>query len=205
VVFYCDLAAQTSPPPDLPKSLKLERKRDSAEIAPQDLQQILDVWTAKLALARMKERFDAGASLWVIKVDDRLAGYGWTLQGRVIAPYYFPLSKDDVQFFDFHVFPKYRGRAIDWFLMTYVLQRVAADGAAGRAFAEAAEWNHASLASIGMTSFRRLGWVRNLTLFGRTFVWWSEGDAPPTNEKTPDGQARTKATNTRDSHRLAAR
>ncbi len=31
-------------------------------------------------------------------------------------------------FFDFHVFPKYRGRAMDWFLMTHILHSLAAEG-----------------------------------------------------------------------------
>lgn len=147
VLFYCDLSTQTSSPADFPKSLKVERKRSYAELDSQDLRQIINIWNPKLACIRLKERFDQGASVWLIKFDDRLAGYGWTLQGRTIAPYYFRLAEDDVQFLDFYVFPEFRGRAIDWFLMTHALQRVAADGAA-RAFAEAAEWNQASLSSI---------------------------------------------------------
>jgi len=175
VLFYCDLSGHTSPPADLPKSLKVARKRSLAELEPEDSQQIIDVGNPKLVHRRMEERFAKGASLWLIKFEDRLAGYGWTLQGRVIAPYYFPLAEDDVQFFDFHVFAKYRGRAIDWFLMTHILQRVAADGAA-RAFAEAGEWNRASLSSIAATSFRRLGWARKLTIFQHTIVFWAEND-----------------------------
>jgi ribosomal protein S18 acetylase RimI-like enzyme len=177
VVFYCDLSRQFSPPADLPNSLTVERKRNDAEIDPQELHQIIHVWNPKAAQQLMKERFDQGASLWLIKFEDRLAGYGWTLQGGTIAPYYFPLAEDDVQFFDFHVFPKYRGRAIDWFLMTHALQKLAADGA-GRAFAEAGEWNQASLSSIAMTPFRRLGWVRRLTFLGRTIVCWDETSQP---------------------------
>ncbi len=33
-----------------------------------------------------------GALLWLIKSEDGLAGYGWTLQGRTIEPHYFPLA-----------------------------------------------------------------------------------------------------------------
>ena len=73
-------------------------------------------WNPKLAHRNIKERFDKGASLWLIKFEDRLAGYGWTLQGRTIEPHYFPLGQDDVHLFDFHVFPKYRGRGLTLFL-----------------------------------------------------------------------------------------
>ena len=121
----------------------------------------------------IKERFELGASLWLIKVEDNLAGYGWTLQGRTVEPHYFPLAADDVQFLDFHVFPKYRGRALDWFLMTHILHRLAAEGRA-RAFGEAAEWNQASLSSFAMTPFRRLGWARKFTILRHTIVCWDQ-------------------------------
>jgi ribosomal protein S18 acetylase RimI-like enzyme len=176
VVFYCDLSRLTPPSADFPKSLKIEPKKSCAELNQQDLSQIISVWNAKLAQRNMEERFGKGALLWLIKFQDRLAGYGWTLQGRTIAQYYFPLAEDDVQFFDFHVFPKYRGRAIDWFLMTYVLQRLAVEGAA-RAFAEAGEWNQASLSSIAATPFRRLGSVRHVTILGCTVIYWSRESA----------------------------
>jgi ribosomal protein S18 acetylase RimI-like enzyme len=175
LVFYCDLS-RLAPASELPKLLKVLRKRSLNEIDPEDFQQIMSVWNPELARQRMEERFARGASLWMIKVENRLAGYGWTLQGSAIAPYYFPLAAGDVQFFDFHVFPKYRGRAIDWFLMTYVLRELSANGAA-RAFAEAGEWNQASLASISTTSFQRLGRVRRVTIFGRNIVSWDEGVA----------------------------
>jgi len=173
VLFYCDLATQAAPPQDLPGFLKVERKRSFAELKGEDLQEMTSFWNPKLARQNMEERFELGASLWLIKSRDKLAGYGWTLQGRTVEPHYFPLGQDDVQFLDFHVFPKFRGRAMDWFLMTQILHRLAAEGL-GRAFGEAGEWNQASLSSFKMTPFRRLGVARKLTVFGRTVVWWGK-------------------------------
>jgi hypothetical protein len=81
----------------------------------------------------MKERFDQLASLWLIKSHEKLAGYGWILQGGTVEPHYFPLGQDDVQFLDFHGFPKYGGRAVNPFLVTHILRSLAAE-ATGRAF-----------------------------------------------------------------------
>jgi ribosomal protein S18 acetylase RimI-like enzyme len=173
VLFYCDLATQTSSPRDLPAFLKVERKRSLAELSPEDLEAMTSFWNPKLAQQNMKERFGLGASLWLIKSHDKLAGYGWTLQGRTVEPHYLPLAPEDVQFLDFHVFPKYRGRAIDWFLMTQILHRLAVEGL-GRAYGEAAEWNRASIASFNMTPFQRLGVANKWTLYGRTVVSWSK-------------------------------
>ncbi len=173
VLFYCDLATQGASPKELPGFLKVERKRSIAELNDADLQEMTSFWNPKLARQNMEERFGLGASLWLIKSRDKLAGYGWTLQGRTVEPHYFPLGQDDVQFLDFHVFPKFRGRAMDWFLMTQILHRLAAEGL-GRAFGEAGEWNQASLSSFKMTPFRRLGVARRLTVFGRNVVWWGK-------------------------------
>lgn len=178
VLFYCDLSTQGFASADLPNSLKVERKRGLSEIDAQDLDQIINVWSPKLAQRNITERFDQSASLWLIKSDDKLAGYGWTLQGRTIEPHYFPLGPDDVQFLDFHVFPRYRGRAIDWFLMTQILSTLATDGLS-RAFGEASEWNRASLSSFQMTPFRRLGMARKLTVFGLTIVCWDGCESLP--------------------------
>jgi len=173
VLFYCDLATQTSPPRDLPTFLKVERIKSLAELNHGDLEAMTSFWNPKLAEKSMKERFNLGASLWLIKSHDKLAGYGWTLQGRTVEPHYFPLGHDDVQFIDFYVFPKYRGRGIDWFLMTQILHRLAVEGL-GRAFGEAGEWNQASIASFRMSRFDCLGLARKCTILGRTIVCWSK-------------------------------
>ena len=175
VVFYCDLARQSAPRADLPSFLKVELKKSSAELSPEDLQAMTSFWNPKLAHRNMKERFDLRASLWLIKSHDRLAGYGWTLQGRTMEPHYFPLGQDDVHLFDFHVFPQYRGRGMNPFLVTHILQSLAKVGA-GRAFIEAAEWNQAQLSSLRKTPFRCLGRARKLTIFARTIVWWGKNE-----------------------------
>ena len=172
VLFYCDLSKLSSPAPEMPSRLEMERHQSQSDLSPQDLQEITSFWNPGQARRNICERFGLGASLWLIRFEGKLAGYGWTLQGRTVEPHYFPLGENDVQFLDFHVFPKYRGRALDWFLMTHILHCLAEEGRA-RAFGEAAEWNKASLSSFAMTPFRRLGWARKFTIFGRTMVSWT--------------------------------
>lgn len=171
VLFYCDLATQAAPPADLPGFLKVERKKSAAELSPEEMQGMLSVWNPKLVQRNMKERFDLGASLWMIKSRNKLAGYGWTLRGRTVEPHFFPLGQDDVHLFDFHVFPKYRGQGLNPSLVTYVLNSLTTDGA-GHAFIEAAEWNQPQLSSLTKTSFRRLGKAGKFTIFRNTFVHW---------------------------------
>ena len=184
VLFYCDLARLTAPPRDLPTFLKVEQKKGSAELSPEDLQEMTSVWNPKLVEQNMKDRFDLGASLWMIKSHDKLAGYGWTLQGRTVEPHYFSLGRDDFHLFDFHVFPQYRGRSMNPLLVTRILESLATEGA-GRALIEAAEWNHAQLSSLAKTPFRCLGRARKLTIFSRTVVCWARNEFAPRSTKVP--------------------
>lgn len=173
VVFYCDLAKQNPCAAAIPSSLKVHRLKGEAEFDPNDLERITNFWNPKQAQRNINERFAKGASLWLIRCGDNLAGYGWTLQGRTVEPYYFPLGSDDVHLFDFHVFPQYRGQGINPFLVTEILHDLAMLGG-GRAFIEAAEWNVAQLSSLRKTPFHQLGLVRSLTVFGHTFLSWVE-------------------------------
>ncbi|MGB7729604.1 MAG: GNAT family N-acetyltransferase [Candidatus Acidiferrum sp.] len=176
VLFYCDLGKQTTAPVNIPSSLKAERLRSHAELSPQDLQEMTSFWNPKQAHKNIRERFEQGASLWLIKSGDKLAGYGWTLQGRTIEPHYFPLAQDDVHLFDFYVFPEYRGRGINPFLVNHILRSLGSK-CAGRAFIEAAEWNEAQLSSLRKTAFRPVGWARKSAIFHRTLVCWAQKDA----------------------------
>jgi ribosomal protein S18 acetylase RimI-like enzyme len=176
VLFYCDLATQGTPLRDLPSFLMVERKKSSAELSSEDLREMTSFWNPKLAHQNMKERFGLGASLWLIKSRDKLAGYGWTLQGGTVEPHYFPLGQDDVHLFDFHVFPNYRGQGMNPILVTHILRSLAGEGAC-RAFIEAAEWNQPQLSSLTKTPFRRLGVAKKTTIFGHPHVWWVENDS----------------------------
>ena len=171
VLFHCDLSALSSPTADLPSSLRVEQHKNQTDLSPYDFQAITSFWNPKLARRKVKERFELGASLWLIKVGDELAGYGWTLQGRTVEPHYFPLGPDDAHLFDFHVFPQYRGRGINPLLVSYILGELAPE-CRGRAFIEAAEWNQAQLASLQRTAFHRLGLARKFTFFRHTMVFW---------------------------------
>jgi ribosomal protein S18 acetylase RimI-like enzyme len=175
VVFYCDLASQTMAPGSLPTSLKVERLRNYSDLSPQDLHEITSFWNPRLAHRRVKERFERGASLWLIRSAGSLAGYSWTLRGSAIAAYYFPMALDDVQLFDFYVFPRFRGRAILWFLVTDILRSLRDEGAT-RVFGDVAEWNQASLSFYRTVPFQRLGLARSFTIFGHTFISWAESE-----------------------------
>jgi ribosomal protein S18 acetylase RimI-like enzyme len=185
ILFYCDLPTLSSPTADLPSPLKVERHRNQIDLSKQDLREITSFWNPQQALRNIKERFELGASLWLIKFKDELAGYGWTLQGRTVEPHYFRLGPEDVHLFDFHVFPQYRGRGVNPLLVSSILCSLAAE-CRGRAFIEAAEWNQPQLASLRKTPFHRLGRARKRTILRRTIVYWDQNQT--TDKRGPKEQ-----------------
>jgi hypothetical protein len=182
VLFYCDLAKQTNALANIPTSLKVERLKSFAQLSTRDLQDMISFWNPKQAKRNIRERFEQGASLWLIKSEGQLGGYGWTLQGRTIESHYFPLAQNDVHLFDFHVFPKFRGRGMNPLMVTHILRSLAGE-CSGRAFIEAAEWNKAQLSSLGKTPFRRLGLARKSTILHRTIVCWVKNEPLDQMEK----------------------
>jgi len=175
VVFYCDLSKQPASPAKIPSSLKVKRLTSFAELVLHDLQEMTSFGDAQQTRRNIRERFEKGASLWLVRSGDMLACYSWTIRGRAITPYYFPLAHDDVQLFDFFTFPKFRGRAILWLLVTHILQSLKAEGAV-RIFGHVAEWNQPSLSFYKMTPFQRLGVARSYEIFGHTFTRWVENE-----------------------------
>jgi len=156
VLFYCDLATQSAPAAGIPDFLKVERKKSSAELSPEDLQSMTSLWNPKLGHRNVKERFGKGASLWLIKSEGKLAGFGWTLRGRTMEPHFLPLGKDNPYLFDGFILPQHRGRGLMPSWLNHALHELTAE-CSGRAFTGIAEWNQAIPASLKKLPF--VAWV----------------------------------------------
>src|ERR1017187_3659235 len=183
VLFYYDLSrsGSSSSARNWPDHLTVARITSQEEIDQQDWQKIANFWNPELPRRNFSERFREGATVWLIRSEGKLAGYGWTLTGRPIKPHFFPFAANDVHLFDFLIFPECRGRGINPLLVTYILDQLAAERRT-RAYIEAAEWNHSQLTSLSKTGFHLLGVARKASLFGRTFVEWGRPKEPSGSE-----------------------
>ena len=133
---------------------------------------MIDFWNPEICQRNFAARFSAGASLWLARWDENLAGYGWSMVGNTIEPHYCPFGANDVHLFDFLVFPEYRGRQINPSLVEHILWRMATEGRT-RAYIEVREWNQPQLNSLRRTGFLLLGVARKVSFAGRTFVEWT--------------------------------
>ena len=201
VLFYFDLVDETSDQAEPPPSIVIERKRNESEISATDLEEFMNFWNPQIARREMQARFKTDALLWMIKVDGKLAGYGWTLRGRTMEPHFYLLGLDDVHLFDYYVAPAYRGRGLNPLLVNQVLRQLATERL-GRAFIEVAEWNRAQLSSLRKTPFHRLGCARKLTVGRQTAVWFADGLSRSSVEHATDNSStaadRAKPSGVRD-------
>jgi GNAT superfamily N-acetyltransferase len=183
VLYYFDLTrgGSNSQVRNWPDHLAVARVTSEEEIDREDWQKIANFWNPVLSRRNFSERFGEGATVWLIRSEGKLAGYGWTLAGRPIKPHFVPFGSNDVHLFDFLVFPEYRGKGINPLLVTYILDQLAADSKT-RAYIEVAEWNHSQLTSLSKTGFQLLGVARKVTLFGRTYVEWGRVQEPSGSE-----------------------
>jgi Acetyltransferase (GNAT) family len=176
VIFYWDLTKGSDPAVSaaLPDNVSVERKASREQIEPSDWQQMVNFWNPTLCAQQFSERLQKGASLWLIRANGRLAGYGWSIVGHTLEPYYYPLVADDVYIYDFLVFPECRGQQVVSSAITLVLKDLA-NRRKERAHFEVAVWNLASLSATGKVGFPRhqIGVARKTSLFGRTFVEWT--------------------------------
>jgi len=175
IVFYRDMAQPNNSPSTavLPAHLTVERKDHLEQIDPHDWHTMVNFWNRRVSSRLFAERLQGGASIWMVRSQGRLAGYGWSMTGRTISAHYCPFGANDVHFFDFLVFPEFRGRQINPSLVNYMLGQFAAEGRT-RAYIEVAEWNQPQLMSLRRTHFHPFGVARKASLFGRTFVEWTD-------------------------------
>lgn len=156
-----------------PERLTVTRVTRREDIEEQDWQKISNFWNPELSLRNFSKRFSEGATVWLIRSEGILAGYGWTLTGGAIHPHFVPFGPNDVHLFDFLVFPEFRGRRINPQLVNYILDRLVEENRA-RAYIEVAEWNRPQITSLSRTGFQLMGMAHKFSLRGRNIVVWGK-------------------------------
>lgn len=171
IVYVAELAEIGNPEENGAQDLRIECIMSADALCEPDLQALLAQRDPELMRSQIRERFSKGAWLWLAKLDSEIAGMLWTLRQTPLKPYYFPLLERDIHLFDDEVFPAFRGRGINPWLVTSVLAELGRQEAS-RAYIETAPWNHAEIKSLSKTPFRKLGVARKVRILRRTVTVW---------------------------------
>ncbi len=121
----------------------------------------------------LRARYEKGANIWLLKSDGEVLGFIWSIFHEPIAPYFFPLFRDDVHLFDNEIFVKYRGKGLNTILVSNVLFGLRST-ACRLAYIETAMWNGPEQRSLKKMRFSRIGFARKLRIFGRNVIVWGK-------------------------------
>jgi GNAT superfamily N-acetyltransferase len=167
ILFSCPL-----PVAGIRISDKVDFERTTeACLSKDDYAAILDIGNVGERSRDITNRFELGSELWLAKSSGRVAGFGWTIVGKTVAPHYFVFGVDEVHLFDFHVFPEFRGRGINVALIEKILITLSTQRL-NWAHIECAAWNHSQVRSLSKTPFRKQAEVIRITFFGYSTVIW---------------------------------
>lgn len=173
MLFSADLARLGNKENIVPGNFKVECHKTEEKIPKQDRSALFSYVGEKIIRFDMKERFGKGSVLWLVKVDDMLVGYIWTISGITIQPHFFPVTDNDVHFFDNFIFEEFRGRGINPVFVDYVLWKVKKQGLI-RAFIDTKTTNTPEIRSLAKTHFKPYGLARKLYICGRDITVWTQ-------------------------------
>jgi len=160
----------------LPDTLKIERINSINQINEKDLKMLTESRSDLMGSAAsilIRERFDKGAVLWLLKENGHLAGYRWTIANNHVTPTHVPHTETDVHSIGAELFDGFRGRYLfDMFLRgTFIILK--SDGFK-RFYSETYLWNKRAIKAILKTGLSKIGTATMISIFGKTFVIWHE-------------------------------
>jgi GNAT superfamily N-acetyltransferase len=173
VLLYADLSEVSSLIGPSAEGINIECKKTYDEATEPDMQKAIDYWEEENMLNRVKERFNMGAILYILRYKGDIAAFAWSIMGKFHRPWFLPLTPHDAYCFDAFTFKEYRGRGFHPRLTEYRFNKMKIQGAR-RAFCEIYTWNKSSLSIIKTSDWKIFGEARRFRLFGRNVTIWRQ-------------------------------
>jgi len=171
-LYYADMNQLSESVLNLPNGITIECKKKYNEAIGSEMQRMIDYWDKENETDKVRERFEKGAILWIIKLDENIAGFGWSIRGKMVHPFYLPLTPHDAVLFSYEIFEEYRGCSLYTLLLNFIFGRLKLEGV-GRAFIFVSAWNTPSIRGIEKSCFRKFCKARRFHPFGRNITIWS--------------------------------
>ena len=147
-------------------------KRDLLNpVSSEEMEELMNYLEPKILKFQIKERFELGAKLWLLKKNNSCLGMIWTIAGRTIEPFYYLIDSQDVHLFNNEIFIPYRGQGFNPILIEYVLFEMKLEGYV-RAFIETNSRNIAEQRSLRKTAFVPVGKAIKLSVGKNNITVW---------------------------------
>jgi GNAT superfamily N-acetyltransferase len=172
ILFHRDMLLGGFESHPMPENCRVEKFDKDTGMPERLSKRIGQEYSEELLQEYVHNRFETGACLWCLMNDTEDMSYLWTLKGRAMKPYYFPLTQRDLYVFDGFTFPAFRGKGLNCVVLDFVLKHFRDEGFL-RAYLETHEWNSAVIKMVPKNGFVRLGLARKKVHRGKVKVtWW---------------------------------
>lgn len=172
ILVYADLNRLDDSVLALPENIIIESKSTYDEAVQPDMKRMVNYWLRDNEMDKIKKRFEKGATLWIIKLNNDVAGYVWSIRGRMAAAFPLPVTPHDAVVFNSETFEEYRGHGLYALLMNYILGHLKLQGST-RVYGFLHAWNTAVICGIKKTYFHEFSEVRRFYFAGRNITIWS--------------------------------
>ena len=177
VIWRTDLTETNSEGFSLPENIEIKRFYSIDQMEKEDLKTLIEDGTDLMGSAGrilIRERFEKGAVLWLLKVNGQLGGYRWTINNDHVNPTYVPHTEADVHSIGSELLPAFRGRDLfDLFrISSYITLK---NEGFKRYYSETYLWNKRAVKSILKNSPRKkIGIATRFRIFGKNVVVWHD-------------------------------
>jgi hypothetical protein len=177
-VIWCDdLTKMDAEGFVLPENLKIERYYSIDQISKEDLESFLQQDSDLMGSASSKllrERLSKGAALWLLKENNHVCGYWWTIANNHVTPTYLPHIDTDVHAIGVELFESFRGRGHLFRHFIKAIQLTLKEEGFKRYYAETYLTNKRALNAIFNVGEHKVGTASRFSLFGKNVVIWHE-------------------------------
>jgi len=175
ILFYFDLVELKENDCPLPVNYEIERKKNKSDLSEEDLNTFMaqrgKYCGAEKVKSQIEVRFKKKAQFWLIRKNEQFAGFLWSIRNGYVAPFFIPLTLNDVVLFDIETFPEFRGAGINPLLMKYTFHELKKEGVA-RVYITVKVWNSSSIRAMEKTGFKRIGIAKKFKIFGHDITMW---------------------------------
>ena len=176
VIWCTDLTKIDSEEFSLPDNVVIQGFYSIDEVDKEDLKTLINCGTALMGSAAnilIRKRFNKGAVLWLLKTNQQLAGYRWTISNNHVTPTYIPHTETDVHSIGTEIFPAFRGLDL-YILFDQGTKIIFKNEGFKRFYYETYLWNKRAVKAILKTSSHKIGVATRFKIFGKNIIIWHD-------------------------------
>jgi RimJ/RimL family protein N-acetyltransferase len=170
LIYCCDLV-EFNKQINIPDERKIECFSSEDDINDTDLKRLVEYRDKDLLMNQCRERFTLGAKMWIIRVDGKIANFQWSIRHKPLEHYFFPLTENDVYFFDAVTFPDCRGKGLNSDSMDYFLAELKKEGMQ-RAYLSINSWNKPVARAMLKMPYKVIGVAKKMHIWRWDLVVW---------------------------------